>query len=227
MLYKARYLTRAPLRSLLITACIYFCSVSSFYSGIIIPAFHQFLIKRLIAWIRSLSRFQSTTVVHRVTSPRDTRWSYVLGSDLLDALETALRTFHVLVAGEAEGEYGRSMSINGWNDEFLWTERRSRGVSCLLNDIIINNTKFWKDGFFMQRRVCISLFFQSRRKFIRVAIRLSPFNANLTNRQFHLLYFAIPLSFSISPKKEPLSNNVLSEVALSEHNSFVLSSLVK
>lgn len=42
--------------------------------------------------------------------------------DLLNALEATLRTLDVLVAREAEVEFGQSMA--GWNAELLKSERR-------------------------------------------------------------------------------------------------------
>lgn len=49
---------------------------------------------------------------------------YVLRASLTDALEAALGTLDVLIAGEAEGESDKSMV--GWNAEFLKSEHAER-----------------------------------------------------------------------------------------------------
>lgn len=58
---------------------------------------------------------------------------YVLRAGLSDAFEAALRTLDVLIAGKTKGESGKSM--DGWNAEFLKSERARR--ACQLVRLVL------------------------------------------------------------------------------------------
>jgi len=101
-----RVYTRATLASTLVVSVAAFARVvieSQSTAAIMIPPASPDPDESRIRWINTRG---SLLIV------------YVLGSDLLDALEGALRTLHVLDA-QAEVEYGRFMSMSGWNDQFL------------------------------------------------------------------------------------------------------------
>lgn len=67
-------------------------------------------------------KFNTQILLCKFLLYRDNR--YVLRAGLSDALEAALGTLHVLIAGETKGESG--ISMDGWNAEFLKSEYAER-----------------------------------------------------------------------------------------------------